>query len=142
MKTITVDEEQNWLQDNTKIIILKSFICACAAIFMNLIRNGLNDCKTYLVADCSMITNIVLFLNHKKLYCRTFRVFHINLLVTSECPKIHFVALTFIYENRNKRCRYVIWCSWSVAFLVQFDCGHNVTMYHSRLKSFQNMVCT
>ena len=46
MKTITVDEVQNWLQDNTKFIILKSFICACAAIFMNLIRNGLNDCTT------------------------------------------------------------------------------------------------
>ena len=45
MKTITVDEEQNWLQDNTKFKILKSVKCACAAIFMNLIRNGLNDCK-------------------------------------------------------------------------------------------------
>ena len=44
MKTITVDEELNWLQDNTKFIILKSFICACAAFFMNLIRNGWNNC--------------------------------------------------------------------------------------------------
>ena len=45
MKSITDDEEQNWLQDNTKFNIFKSFICACAAIFMNLIRYGYNNCS-------------------------------------------------------------------------------------------------
>ena len=44
MKTISDEEEPNWLKVSTKFSIIISFICACAAIFMNMIRIGYNKC--------------------------------------------------------------------------------------------------
>ena len=48
----------------------------------------------HLVAQCSKITNTVLFI---KGILRHFAVFCCFLLVMSECPKVHFVALKFIH---------------------------------------------
>ena len=45
-----------------------------------------------LVAQCSKITNTVLFLN---VYYINFLLFCCFLLVMSECPKVHFVVLRF-----------------------------------------------
>ena len=47
----------------------------------------------HLVAQCSKITNTVLFLKRILHHFSTFCYF---LLVMSECPKVHFVALRFI----------------------------------------------
>ena len=47
----------------------------------------------HLVAQCSKITNTVLFL---KRILHNFSGFCCFLLVMSECPKIHFVALRLI----------------------------------------------
>ena len=47
----------------------------------------------HLVAQCSKITNAVLFL---KSILHHFPAFFCFLLVMSECPKVHFVALRFI----------------------------------------------
>ena len=46
----------------------------------------------HLVAQCSKITNAVLF---PKLILHHFSAFCCFLLVMSECPKVHFVALRF-----------------------------------------------
>ena len=46
----------------------------------------------HLVALCSKITNTVLFVKHK---LHIFSTFCHILLVMSECPKVHFVALRF-----------------------------------------------
>ena len=46
----------------------------------------------HLVAQCSKITNTVLFLN---VYYINFPLFCCFLLVMSECPKVHFVPLRF-----------------------------------------------
>ena len=46
----------------------------------------------HLVAQCSKITNTVLFL---KRILNNFPTFCCILLVMSECPKVHFVALRF-----------------------------------------------
>ena len=46
-----------------------------------------------LIAQCSQITNIVLFL--KRIF-HHFSAFCCFLLVMSECPKVHFVASRFI----------------------------------------------
>ena len=46
----------------------------------------------HLVAQCSKITNTVLFL---KCILHLFSAFCCFLLVMSECPKVHFVALRF-----------------------------------------------
>ena len=48
----------------------------------------------HLVVQCSKITNTVLFL---KRILHHFFAFCCFLLVMSECPKVHFVALGFIY---------------------------------------------
>ena len=48
----------------------------------------------HLVAQCSKVTNTVLFL--KRIF-HQFSAFCCLLLVMSECPKVHFVALRFIY---------------------------------------------
>ena len=48
----------------------------------------------HLVAQCSKITNTVLFL---KRMLHHFSAFCCFLLVMSECPKVHFVALRFIF---------------------------------------------
>ena len=48
----------------------------------------------HLVVQCSKITNTVLFL---KRILHPFFAFCCFLLVMSECPKVHFVALGFIY---------------------------------------------
>ena len=48
----------------------------------------------HLVAQCSKIINTVLFL---KLILHHFSAFRCFLLVMLECPKVHFVALRFIY---------------------------------------------
>ena len=48
----------------------------------------------YLVAQCSKITNTVLFL---KRILHHFSAFCCFLLVMSECPKVHFVALRYVY---------------------------------------------
>ena len=50
----------------------------------------------HLVAQCSKITNTVLFL---KRILHHFPAFCCFLLVMSECPKVHFVALRFKYEQ-------------------------------------------
>ena len=47
-----------------------------------------------LVAQCSNVTNTLLFL--KRIF-HQFSAFCCLLLVMSECPKVHFVALRFIY---------------------------------------------
>ena len=47
----------------------------------------------HLVAHCSKITNTVLFLKH---ILHDFSAFCRCLLIKSECPKVHFVALRFI----------------------------------------------
>ena len=47
----------------------------------------------HLVAQCSKITNTVLFLSR---ILHIFFAFCCFLLVMSECPKVHFVALRFI----------------------------------------------
>ena len=47
----------------------------------------------HLVAQCSKITNTVLFLKH---IFHHFSALCCFLLVMSECPKVHFVALRFI----------------------------------------------
>ena len=47
----------------------------------------------HLVAQCSKVTNTVLFL--KRIF-HQFCAFCCLLLVMSECPKVHFVALRFI----------------------------------------------
>ena len=53
----------------------------------------------HLVAQCSKITNTVLFL---KLILHNFPAFFCFLLVMSKCSKVHFVALRFIYDcNKN-----------------------------------------
>ena len=46
-----------------------------------------------LVTQCSKITNTVLFI---KRILQDFLAFRCFLLVMSECPKVHFVALRFI----------------------------------------------
>ena len=48
----------------------------------------------HLVAQCSKITNTVLFLQR---ILHNFFAFFCFLLVMSKCPKVHFVALRFIY---------------------------------------------
>ena len=48
----------------------------------------------HLVAQCSKITNTVLFL---KCILHYFSAICCFLLVISECPKVHFVALRFIF---------------------------------------------
>ena len=48
----------------------------------------------HLVAQCSKITNTVLFL---KCILHYFSAICCFLLVISECPKVHFVALRFVY---------------------------------------------
>ena len=48
----------------------------------------------HLVAQCSKITNTALFLKRILHHFSTFCCF---LLVMSECPKVHFVALRFIW---------------------------------------------
>ena len=48
----------------------------------------------HLVAQCSKVTNAVLFL---KRILHNFSDFCCYLLFMSECPKVHFVALRFIY---------------------------------------------
>ena len=48
----------------------------------------------HLVARCSKITNTVLFV---KRILHHFSAFCCFLLVMSECPKVHFVALRFTY---------------------------------------------
>ena len=48
----------------------------------------------HFVSQCSKITNTVLFL---KRILHHFSAFYCFLLVMSECPKVHFVALRFIY---------------------------------------------
>ena len=48
----------------------------------------------HLVAQCSEVTNTVLFL---KRILHDFSAFCCFLLLISECPKVHFVALRFIY---------------------------------------------
>ena len=50
----------------------------------------------HLVAQCSKITNTVLFL---KRILHHFSAFCCFLLVMSECPKVHFVALRFNYMD-------------------------------------------
>ena len=47
----------------------------------------------HLVAQCSKVTNTALFL--KRIF-HQFSAFCCLLLVMSECPKVHFVALRFI----------------------------------------------
>ena len=47
-----------------------------------------------LVAQCSKVTNTVLFLKRKLHHLSAFCCF---LQVMSECPKVHFVALRFMY---------------------------------------------
>ena len=49
----------------------------------------------HLIAQCSKITNTVLFL---KRILHHFPAFFCFLLVMSECPKVHFVALRFKYD--------------------------------------------
>ena len=49
----------------------------------------------HFVAQCSKIINTVLFLKH---ILHHFSASCCFLLVMSECPKVHFVALRFIYE--------------------------------------------
>ena len=51
----------------------------------------------HLVAQCSKITNTVLFL---KRILHDFSAFYCLQNVTSECPKVHFVALRFIYHDK------------------------------------------
>ena len=51
----------------------------------------------HLVAQCSKITNTVLF---QKRILHHFSAFCCFLQVMSECPKVHFVALRFIYFIR------------------------------------------
>ena len=48
----------------------------------------------HLVVQCSKITNTVLFLER---ILHHFFAFCCFLLVMSECPKVHFVALGFIW---------------------------------------------
>ena len=48
----------------------------------------------HLIAQCSKITNTVLFL---KRILHQFSAFCCFILVMSECPKVHFVALRFKY---------------------------------------------
>ena len=50
----------------------------------------------HLVAQCSKVTNTVLFL--KRIF-HQFSAFSCLLLVMSECPKVHFVTLRFIYAK-------------------------------------------
>ena len=50
----------------------------------------------HLVTQCSKVTNTVLFLKH---IFHQFSAFCCLLLVMSECPKVHFVALRFIYDK-------------------------------------------
>ena len=50
----------------------------------------------HLVAQCSKVTNTVLFL--KRIFYQ-FSAFCCSLLVMSECPKVHFVALRFKYKG-------------------------------------------
>ena len=54
----------------------------------------------HLVAQCSKITNTVLF--QKRIF-HHFPDFCCFLLVMSECPKVHFVALRFIYEPQCEK---------------------------------------
>ena len=55
----------------------------------------------HLVAQCSKITNTVLFLKRILNY---FPAFFCFLLVMSECPKVHFVALRFICHLQKYSC--------------------------------------
>ena len=59
----------------------------------------------YLIAQCSNITNTVLFL---KRLLHHFSAFCSFLLVILESPKVHFVALRFIYIT------YVAWRAYYV----------------------------
>ena len=52
----------------------------------------------HLVAQCSKITNIALFL--KRIF-HHFSAFFCFLLVMSDCPKVHFVALRFTYISKS-----------------------------------------
>ena len=52
----------------------------------------------HLVARCSKITSTVLFL---KRILHHFSAFCCFLLVMSECPKVHFVALRFNYHDNH-----------------------------------------
>ena len=52
----------------------------------------------HLVAQYSKITNTLLFL---KRVLHRFSAFCCFLLVMSECPKVHFVALRFIYTSQK-----------------------------------------
>ena len=59
----------------------------------------------HLVAQYSKITNTVLFLIR---ILHHFSAFCCFLLVTSECPKVHFVALRFIYEPPRGKTNNVV----------------------------------
>ena len=54
--------------------------------------------RIYLVAQCSKITNTVLFLKRELHHFPAFSCF---LLVMSECPKVHFFALRFKYDKTS-----------------------------------------
>ena len=53
----------------------------------------------HLVAQCSKVTNTVLF--QKRIFYQ-FSAFCCLLLVMSKCPKVHFVALMFIFDPKHR----------------------------------------
>ena len=74
----------------------------------------------HLIAQCSKITYMVLFLQSILLHFSAFCCF---LLVMSECLKVHFVVLRFISESNDYRyfCKQICW---------EIFTGYNLHLHH------------